>query len=67
MALLPCLSFFLNKLLSDMRLCNALDTRYFMIKSWNIENVEIAQRDVSRIRPSIESEAHYSFPPSFLP
>lgn len=24
-----------------------LDTRYFMIKSWNSENVEIAQRDVS--------------------
>lgn len=24
-----------------------IDVRYFMIKSWNAENVEIAQRDVS--------------------
>ncbi len=26
---------------------NQLDTRYFMIKSWNTDNVEIALRDVS--------------------
>lgn len=34
-------------ILSDIELCNVLDSRYFMIKSWNSENVEIAQRDVS--------------------
>lgn len=34
-------------IISDASVCNTLDTRYFMIKSWNSENVEIAQRDVS--------------------
>lgn len=28
------------------------DSRYFMIKSWNSENVEIAQRDVSSLSES---------------
>ena len=51
---------FYDRLLSDRRLCNALDTRYFMIKSWNVENVEIAQRDVSRsAHAPIVSDAHH--------
>lgn len=65
MALLPYLSFF-NSLLSDMRFCNALDTRYFMIKSWNVENVEMAQRNVSRSVHALVSNAHHSHVPVLI-
>lgn len=39
----------LKSLIADIYLINfaCLDSRYFMIKSWNVENVETAQRDVS--------------------
>lgn len=54
------------RLLSDISPHNALDTRYFMIKSWNVENVEIAQRDVSRSAPIVTyptlPNTHPSFP-----